>query len=1016
MKKNFICLMGLAAMLTAPVIPLQAAENEAQASAQQNTKKVKGRVVDANGEPIPGASVVVKGTQQGVMTDSEGYFTLESKTGVTLRISCIGFTTLEVRAADNMKVTLEENVKLMNEVVTIGYGSMRRKDLTSSITTVRAEELTRGVFTDPAQMLQGKVPGLVVTSSGDPNGSPSITLRGASSLRGGEAMSPYYVVDGIPGVDISMVAPDDIESIDVLRDATAAAIYGSKAANGVIIINTKKGKEGKTSVTYNGYVGFDKVAKTLDMMSANELRKLAAQTGSTLPNDNGGNTDWQDEVLRLGVSHNHNLNISGGHGKTKYMVSGNYINRQGVVKGSERNRLNVRSLLSTSMLKDHLDVALGANMTYGNYKGVAMNWQGGSVMDAMNYYSPLNPIYDADGNYFLDKTSSKNYNPLSMIHEDTSENIMKRQQFTAKATAHIVKGLDWTANYSYGNRQRTSSSYSSRSSQVQEGYNGLANRNTYWGDEHNFETYLNYNQIFNKVHKLGVMAGYSWEKRINGDGFGVTVYNFFDDYVKWNQLSYASTINGMNGVQSGSKETVKNISFYGRVNYSYNSKYMIQATLRRDGSSVFGTNHRWGTFPSVSAAWNLTQEEWLKDNDVISNLKLRAGYGVSGNALGFGAYSAVATYGASGKFTFINPDGTTTEYNTLAATKNANKDLKWESTGMFNVGIDYAFLGGRINGSIEFYNKKTWDLIWNYPVSTNIYPYNNINANVGEMTNRGIEISINADAVKTKNFTWNTSLMLSHNKNRIDKVSNDTYKVDLFWQGDPDVAGVAQGGHTQRIMEGEALGTFYTFEFAGFDSEGHATYYTRDAATGKRDGGVTTTPDNLKDRTVTGCAQPKLTLGWNNTFNYKNWSATLFFNGSFGGKIYNGARANYMSVGIFQDGKNVLADFATEQTYRDAAGNRKLCSGANLPSDRFIENGSYLRLQMLTLGYTFQDCFKGWLKSMQVYFSANNLFTITKYKGLDPEVYMGGIDPGIDYRWSHYPHTRTFMLGAKIAF
>ncbi|MBQ0020502.1 MAG: TonB-dependent receptor [Bacteroidales bacterium] len=1011
--------MGLAAVLATPVIPAQAAGSETAVSAQQNTKKVKGRVVDASGEPIPGANVLVKGTKTGAMTDSEGYFSIEAATGATLRVSCIGFSTTELRAKDDMTVTLDEDAKLMNEVVSVGYGSMRRKDVTSAITTVQAKDLNKGVFTDPAQMLQGKVPGLMVTSSGDPNGTPSITLRGASSLRA-DGMSPYYVIDGIPGVDISMVAPDDIESIDVLRDATATAIYGSKAANGVIIINTKKGKAGRTNVTYNGYVGFDVISKTLDMMDASDYRKLIEMTGRTV-NDHGATTDWQDEVLRTGVSHNHNVSINGGHNKTSYMASVNYMNRQGVVKGSDMSRLNVRTLISTSVLKDHLDLSLVGNINYGKFEGVAMNNEGQSVMDAMNYYNPTNPIYNADGSWYNLDTSKKSYNPLSMINEDTQANTWRRQQFNAKATLHIIKGLDWNANYSFNNSQRTSSNYHSRASQIYEGRNGQAYRGTYSGTANTFETYGNYDHTWNNAHKLGVMLGYSWEERVNGDGFGATVYNFFDDYVKWNNLSYASSINGINGIESGVKEKVRNISFYGRVNYSWMSRYMLQATLRRDGSSVFGENHRWGTFPSVSAAWNITQEDFLKDNDVLSNLKLRLGYGVSGNAAGFGAYTPVATYGAVGSFTYTNADGTTTDYRTLAATKNANKDLKWESTGMFNVGIDYAFLGGRINGSIEFYNKKTWDLIWEYPVSTNIYPFGKINANVGEMTNRGIEISVNADVIdnRAKKFRWNTGLSLTHNKNRVDKLSNDIYKTDIWGQGDPMVAGVSSNGWTQRVIEGEALGTFSTFQFAGFDAAGHATYYTRDE-NGNLDGGTTTSPET-KDRTITGSAQPKLLLGWNNTFTWKNWSATLFFNGVFGNKIYNGTRANYMGTAQFEDGKNVLKDVMTEQTMAAPAGTASstgiiLCSGANVPSDRWIENGSYLRLQTFTLSYTFDKGFKNWIKDLSLYFTANNVFTITAYKGLDPEVNMGGIDPGIDYRWSTYPHTRTFMIGAKINF
>jgi iron complex outermembrane receptor protein len=965
--------------------------------------KVSGTVLDATGEPLIGVSVLETGTNNGVVTDFNGDFTLTVKQGAKLTISYVGYTTQTVAAANGMKVTLEEDNKVLNEVVVVGYGTMRRKDVTSSITTVKSEDLNKGVFADPASMLQGKVAGLVVTTNGDPNGGPSITLRGASSLREGAAMQPYYVIDGIPGVDISMVAPDDIESIDVLRDASATAIYGSKAANGVIIITTKNGDQGRTNVSYNGYVAFDKIAKTLDMASAQDIRNYVSKNGLQYEYDKGGNTDWQDEVLRTGISHNHNVAINGGNNKTKYMGSVNFMNRQGVIDGSNMKRLNFRSLLSTKVLKDKLELSVGFNSMYGKHVGVKMDNEGQSVLDAMNYFHPTNPVTDADGNWTVG-SGSKNYNPRSLIAEDTSETIWKRNQLITKATLHIVKDLDWNTNYAYGHNQYTYSGYDSHNTQIEgvSSYNGRANRYTGFSDEHTFETYLNYNATFDKVHKLALMAGYTWEERNSNDGFGLTVHGFLNDYLKWNQLTYAGTIDGMPAVQSGTKETVRNISFYGRASYSFNSRYMLQATIRRDGSSVFADDHRWGTFPSVSAAWNITEEDFMKNQNVFDQLKLRVGYGVSGNALGFGAYSGVATYGASGSYFTYN--GVT--YSALSATKLANKDLKWETTGMLNIGVDYAFWHNRINGSIEFYNKKTKDLIWNYPVSTFVYPINNINANVGEITNTGVEFTINIDAIRTKDFNWMTTVNLAHNKNKVNKLSNDKYHTDTFGQGDPMVAGVSANGYTQRVMEGEPLGTFYTYEFAGYDADGSATYYERDEATGQRTGTTTKEPA-YKDRTVTGNAQPKLNLGWNNTFTYKNWSATLFFTGVFGNKIYNGTRAHYNAPDFFSGGKNVLKEYVTERPFTDTSN--------NIPSDRWIEKGDYLRLQTLSLGYTFKNL-DGWAQNLQLYATCNNVFTITSYKGLDPEVNMGGISPGVDYRWSNYPHTRTIMIGAKVNF
>ena len=960
--------------------------------------KVSGTVKDANGDPLIGVSVMEVGTNNGAVTDINGNYTLNVKPGAKLKLSYIGFTPQTVKAGSNSQIVLQEDNTALNEVVVVGYGTMRRKDVTSSITTVKAEDLNQGVFTDPGQMLQGKVPGLVVSSTADPNGSPTITLRGASTLRTG-AMSPYYVVDGIPGVDISIVSPEDIESIDVLRDATATAIYGSKAANGVIIITTKKGSKERTNVTYNGYVAFDNILKKYDVCTADDLRQYAKDNNITLK-DGGANMDWQDEVLRTGISHNHNVNISGGNGSTSYMISGDLRKREGVIKMTGFDRFNVRSLVSTKTLKDHLTVSLGANMMYGKHFGVPSGNEGASVLDAMNYYSPTNAIKNADGTWTVG-SGSKNYNPLALMEENKSETVWKRNQFVGKTALELWKGFVWSVNYSWSNYQSTYSAYNTRNSQL-EGIgnkNGQATRNTYFGREQTFETYLNYDFKVGKS-KWGLMGGYSWEEKKNNDGFGLSVEGYYNDDLGWYNMSYAQTILGVqNSVQSGYLEKVRNISFYGRVNYSFDSRYMLQATIRRDGSSVFGKNNRWGTFPSVSAAWNITEEKFMQNQHIFDNLKLRAGYGISGNAMGFDVYSSYNTYGASGTFVY---DGKT--YRTYGATKNANPDLKWESTGMLNIGLDFAFLKGRLNGTVEVYHKKTKDLIWSYPVSTTQYIYGWMDANVGEMTNKGIEFTLNAVPVRTKNFMWSTTLNLSHNKNTVDKMQNETFHTTNLTQGDPMVAGVSADGWTQRIMEGEPIGTFYTYQYAGIVN-GRSEYYVLDE-NGNRTGETTNNP-SLKDRSITGCAQPKLNAGWNNTLTYKNWSLNAFITGVFGNDVYNSARAHYTAAQMFSDGKNVLKEFLSNPV-GDASG--------SLPSDRYIEKGSYVRLQTLSLSYTFRNCFNDWIQDLTLYGTANNLFMITSYKGLDPEVNMGGIDPGIDYRWSRYPHTRTFMVGVKINF
>lgn len=577
--------------------------------------RVTGTVTDKTGMPLPGVNVLEVGTTNGNITDVDGKYSINVEKGKTLQFSYIGFVTQDIKVDRNViDVVMAEDAQALEEVVVIGYGSMQRKDVTSSITTIKSDKMNIGTYTDPAQMLQGKVPGLTITQSSDPNGgTSSIQLRGASSLRGGEAMEPYYVVDGVPGVSLALVAPEDIESIDVLRDATATAIYGSKAANGVIIITTKKGKSGKATVNYNAYVAIDNVMKNLDMMTAADLRAYAQQHNLTIGNDFGASTDWQKEVQRTAFTHNHNVSISGGTDRTQYNASINYIEKQGVIRGTDMDRLIGRAFLQTKALNDRLTLSINVNASVTNNHSVETGSDNTSVYDAMNYYSPLVPVYDENGNWTLYEGVSQNYNPLSLINEDTYDHTTKKIQGTAKASLDIIEGLKWDAMLSYQNEQFLWDEYHSSKSQLTTVKdNGQAHRRTTQDYRKVFETYLNYDKTFNEAHKLGIMLGYSWEETTKADGYGLTVYDFYSDATGYKNLGLANKMDGINGIWSSAENTLRMISFYGRVNYSYNSKYLLQATVRRDGSSAFGENNRWATFPSVSAAWRISEEDFCR--------------------------------------------------------------------------------------------------------------------------------------------------------------------------------------------------------------------------------------------------------------------------------------------------------------------------------------------------------------------------------------------------------------------
>ena len=973
---------------------------------------VKGIVTDENNEPLIGASVLVAGTSVGTATDIDGAFSVKAAQGSTLRVSYVGYITAEVKVkGNNFNIVLKENNDVLDEVVVIGYGTMKRKDLTGSITTVESKDLNVGAYTDPGQLLQGKVPGLVVVQNSDPNGGVnSLTLRGASTLNG--STSPLYVVDGIPGVNLNLIPPSDIESIDVLRDASATAIYGSKAANGVIIVTTKRGADGPARVTYNGYASWEKIANDLEMFDAAGLRSYAEEYGIQIPNDKGADTNWADETQRTGFAHNHNLSISGGGKSTNFNASVNYIARDGIIKGVGNNLFTARAYVETKTLKDRLTLAVGVNGNVRNEWGVSRNKQGGSVYQAMYYYSPLVPVYNEDGSWYEDKTISQNYNPLSMINEDRSRATFKRFQVTGKASLKIIDGLLLNGNFAYETQNYHYQDYMSTKSQTNTRH-GESSQNVTTDYSKLMELYANYDKEFGEDHKLALMAGYSWEERKNGFGFGARGYNYYDDTLRWNNIGWANSWD-TDPVWGNLESHTKMISFYGRVNYSLKSKYLFQAAIRRDGASTFGQNNRWATFPSGSAAWRISEENFMEGmRDWLTNLKVRVGWGQSGNAQGFDIYTSRFFYQSGPRFTYVDAQGVEHSYKSLNAARNVNNDLKWETTTMLNLGLDFAFLGGRINGTIEYYNKDTKDMIWDYPVSQALYPVNWMTANVGKMRNRGIEFMINVVPVQTKDLTWSTSLNFSHNSNKIVSVSNQEFNAGILNRLDPDMPGLSQGCSLQRIVEGKPIGSFYMWEWAGYNENGESTFFAHDENTGEylldeAGNRVTTQQPGEKDRIYMGSAQPKLTMGWNNNITWKGFDLNLFFTGVFGQKIFNDPRCYFSYVASVSQGKNVLASVRDEQKLTDGL--------AAYPSDRYLENGSYFKLATVTLGYTFKDCFNDWLNSIRVYVSANNVFTITSYKGRDPEINLGGLEPGWDTRWDHFPRSRQILVGAQINF
>lgn len=960
--------------------------------------KVTGSVTDKSGEALIGVSVVEKGTTNGVMTDTDGKFVLNAPLGGTLQFSLVGHTPQEVKITGALlSVILQEDNKMLDEVIVVGYGKMTRKDLTSSITTIKSEDFNKGgVYTSPGQLLQGKVPGLTITTSSNPTATPSVTLRGASSLREGDAQEPYYVIDGIPGASLALVSPDDIESIDVLRDASATAIYGSKAANGVIIVTTKKGMKGASNVTYSTYLAIDQVSKQWKLLNASQHRKLLSDNNITLGSgnyiDENTDTDWQEEVQRTGISQSHNLSITGGSENTNYSASLNYLENNGVIKRSELDRTIARMSLNTKTLNNRLDLGFSLNASITNCKYIQTGSDGLSVLDAMTYYLPESPVYNTDGTYFENLGNNQYYNPVALLYQNSDNVRAKKLQGVGTASLQIIpEELILSANFSYQTDNQTTSRYYDIDSKVKQNVGGYALRSANEDIQKNLEIYANYNKTFKDIHKVGLMFGYSWQENNTGDGFQTTDQQFSSDALGYYGLGTGS-YEGRVDYGWSSYKTLRTISFFGRANYSFNSKYLFQATIRRDGSSAFGENNRWGSFPSGSFAWRMNEESFIKNLDVFSDLKFRVGYGVSGNSLGFDPYTSRVLYGKSG--TFINSNGETVS--AIGATRNANPDLKWERTSMLNVGLDFGFFNNKLTGTIEFYNKETNDLIADYEVPTTSYLVSWLTTNVGKVSNKGVELTLNATPIATKKFTWNTSLNISHNKNEVVSLSNDKYTKDYFDKAELNAPGQT-GAQQQRIQAGKPLGSFYTWKWAGYNENGVSQFYTKD-------GDVTLTPSN-EDRFWTGSAQPKLNIGWNHTLNYENWTMDIFFTSVLGNKILNASRASLSRMGAISY-RNILADAVDTEKVTD--------SNSHYLSDRYIEKGDYVRLSNLSLGYNFKKI-SNYIKNLRVYVSCSNVFVITGYKGLDPEVNLGGIQPGIDNR-DYYPKTRTFMFGTSVTF
>ena len=979
--------------------------------------EVSGVILDDKNLPLPAANILEKGTTNNVVTDFDGKFRMSvSNPNAVLLVSFLGFTDQTVKldgSKTNLTIRLASSTNALEQVVVVGYGKGSRKNLTTSVTSIKADDLNRGAISDVGQLLQGKVSGLNISSSGDPTRTASVVLRGVSTLN--SSQGPFYVIDGVPGVDISMISPDDIATIDVLKDAAATAIYGNRAANGVIMVTTKKGSKDRTQISYNGYVGWEEVSNQLDMMNASQLRAFTTKNNLnfTPENDKGANTNWQKEILRSGKakSSSHNLSMSGGGQHGSYTASLTSLNKEGVLLKSDFSRVIAR--LSVEQFAFDDKVKFGLNVTNSNSKYANVPQRNTVLLQAASYL-PVSPVRNADGSFFENFTSTGYFNPVALIEHGTDET--KTNNLVGNLTAEVKLPFGFTYNLNIAHQKLTAShgefydSYYSKYNSanfynnpdppftktlINFGVNGSALRNNYENTNNIIESFLTWDKTLGS-HKIKAVLGYSWQENTLGDGFQATATNFPVDNVGYNNLALSNytSVNGyvVNFGDSRAYQKTRLIGEFARLNYNYQDKYLLQGTIRRDGGSVFGANNRWGYFPSVGAAWRVDKEGFMKDQQLFSDLKFRASYGVTGNSSGFNAYTAQFISGSLGTFYYNGQ-----QIGAYGPNQAANPDLKWEKTSTTNIGLDFGLFNGKITGSVDLYDKKTTDMIFNYSVNPVLVPVGTIVANGGTMSNKGIEVSLGATPVKTANFTWSTNLNLASNKNEIVKLTNPFFiGGDSIRRVQPDGGG--QTGSTLQIFkEGKPLGQFFTLQYAGKNSAGVSQYVAKD-------GSLTTTPAIGVDYHYAGSAQPKVLLGWGNNFQYKKFDLSIFFRGVFGNKIFNATRADLFRPSTAMT-TNILAD-ASEESPNDLNAYRY--------SSRFIEDGSYIRLDNMTLGYNFGKVSK-FIQSVRVYQTINNLFVITKYSGIDPEVEQGGTSPGVDSN-NFYPKTRTFMFGLNVIF
>lgn len=962
---------------------------------------ITGKITDGKGNGLAAVTVTAKGTNTNVITDAGGNFTIRVAADVkSLIVSYVGYSDQEfvIDGRSTIDIVLQENVQSLNDVVVVGYGTARRKDVTGAVANVSSKDFSSGVINNPLQQIQGKVAGLVITQpGGDPNQTVSVRLRGQTSLTGGQ--TPLFVLDGIPLDDpnqISSIPPGDIASYDVLKDVSATSIYGARGANGVIIINTKKGAAGRMQIDYNGYGAMDKLAGDLNLLNAEEWRQgslLAGASQETIDAlDKGANTNWLKAITRTAYSHNHNIALTGGANGFNYRASLTYLNQEGIVINSGKEQVGLRINAQQKALNNRLtvDVSLFANQNDRKYVDY-------NIFEFINVTPPTYPVYDENGAYYH-YSDYHQQNPVERQMLQTNKGREYLVQLFGRVDYELIKNLRVGVLGSLS-RNNLQTQYFQPTfpvvNNINSGNQSASNIDSKKGDIH-----INYLKEFGK-HNLSATGVYEYNKFTNSS-FNASGQNFLVEQLGPDFLGGG---NPAFNVISSYKQDYTLISFLGRVAYNYNQKYYATVSFRRDGSSKFGDNELWGNFPSASIAWRIGQEEFLRNSSWLNELKINAGYGVVGNQDAISPYSTLLTL--AGGTRYYNPTSTTYPYpQSYGPNQNPNPDLKWEERHGTNVGIDFAMFKNRFSGSINAYSDKTKNLLYNYSVPQPPFPYPTILANVGDLTNKGIELQLNGGIIQNKNFTWTAGGQITFVRTKITSL-NGSYNgtpiaSDLVPVGYALGRGY-EGNSITFLKVGYAPSVFYLPAFAGLSdtivssSNSNQLYYTED---GKTTANIAEAKRNFIDPT------PRFTWGLNNTFTYKKLSLNFFIRGVSGQKLFNNYDNVTSNIGRLP-GNNITKTGLTNGV-----------RGSQTPSDLWLQNASYMRLDNMTLSYTFKV--KGNLQGLRVYATGTNLFVITPYNGIDPEIrtadssqaYIDGNVNTIGF----YPRSRAFLIGVNVSF